>query len=173
MKLTSTLGVTDTFVQAHAAVLLEWEGIEHHLLVIFSALVRAASPEVSSTAFHRATTLKTRLTMIDAAARVFLKDGDLYLEWRALSDRVSAEAKHSGLALFASVQNTHPGKEISPPFESTGHEVAANPNDVNDLRQIRQWRDGFRSLAADLHGFLARVENALAIAGAPPPLSEV
>ena len=161
------------FLQAHTGMLLEWEGVEHHLLVIFAALVRAASPEVSSAVFHPATTVKTRLTMIDAAARVFLRDGELYLEWRALSDRVSAEAKHSGLALFAAVQNTDARYEISPRLESTGHDVAANPNDAYDLRQIRQWRDRYRSLAADLHGFLARVENALAIAGAPPRLSEV
>ena len=162
-----------TFVQAHTGLLLEWEGVEHHLLVIFSALVRSALPEIRSALFDSATTLKTRLTMIDAAARVFLPDGDLYLEWRALSDRVSAEAKHSGLALFASVPNTDTGYEISPRFESTRHQVAANPNDAYDLGQIGQWRERVRSLAADLHGFLARVENALAIAGAPPRLSEV
>lgn len=147
------------FVQAHTGMLLEWEAVEHHLLVIFSALVRGASSEVSSEVFHPATTVKTRLTMIDAAARVFLRDGDLYLEWRALSDRVRAEAKQSGFALFASVQNANAGYEI--------------PDDACDLRQIRLWREGIRSLAADLHDFLARVENALAIAGAPPRLSEV
>lgn len=111
--------------------------------------------------------------MIDAAAKVFLKDGDLYLKWRALSDRVSAQAKHSRLDLFASVQNTVTGNEIFPRIESTSHDVAADPNDAYDLQQIRQWREGFRSLAGDLRDFLDRVENALAIAGAPPRLSEV
>jgi len=147
------------FVQAHTGMLLEWEGVEDQLRAIFSALVRSASSEVRSEIFHPATTVKTRLYMIDAAARVFLRDGDLYREWRALSDRVSAEAKQSGLALFASVQNTDAGYEI--------------PNDAYDLRQVRQWREIFRSLAVDLHDFLTRVENALAIAGAPPRLSKV
>ena len=139
--------------------LLEWEGVEHQLLVIFSALVRAASSEVSSKLFHPVTTVKTRLTMIDAAAKVFLHDGDLYLEWRTLSGRVSAEAKRSGFAHFGSVQDTDAGNEV--------------PNDAYTLRHIKQWREGIRSVAADLHDFLARLENALAIAGAPPPLSEV
>jgi hypothetical protein len=139
--------------------LLEWEGVEDQLLAIFSALVRSASSEVRSEIFHPATTVKTRLYMIDAAARVFLRDGDLYLEWRALSDRVSTEAKQSGLASFARVQDTDAGYEI--------------PSHAYDLRQIGQWREGIRSLAAELHDFLARVENALAIAGAPPRLSEV
>lgn len=150
------------FVEAHTGVLLEWEAVEQRLFFIFSSLVRAASPEVTSAIFHAVMTLKTRLTMIDAAARVFLKDGDLYLRWRALSDRVSAEAKRRNrLTFIASVQDTNTGNEISPRFESTGHEVTANQNDAYDIRQIRQWRDDFRALGADLHSFLERVEAAL------------
>jgi hypothetical protein len=139
--------------------LLEWEGVEHHLLAIFSALVRGASPEVRSEAFHPATIVRTRLTMIDAAAKVFLPDGALYLEWKALSDRVSAAARSIAFAPFASAQNTDAGYEL--------------PNEVYDLKKIRQWRKGIRALAAELQNFLARVENAVAIAGAPPRLSAI
>ena len=147
------------FVQVHAGMLLAWEGVEHYLLAIFSALVQGASSEVRSEAFHPATTVKTRLTMIDAAAKVFLHDGALYLEWKALSDRVSAAAGNIGLASFASAQNTDAGHAL--------------PSEAYDLRQIRRWRKGIRSLAAELRDFLARVENAVAIAGAPPRLSEI
>lgn len=163
------------FVEAHTRAVLEWDAIEQRLFLIFSALVRAASPEVTSAVFHSVVALKTRLTMIDAAVRVFLRDGDLYLEWRTLHERVSGEAKHRNrLALFASVQKLNSSNDSPHHFElSSIFDVAAAPREDYDAQQIRAWHDGFRSLAADLHGFLTRVEKALATAGASPRLSEV
>lgn len=150
----------DAFMEAHARAVFEWETVEQKLLYIFSALVRSASPAVSTAIFHVVVNLHTRLNMIDAAAKTFLTDPGLAAEWAALRERVSATSKHRDrLALFAAAVD--PGAETSPRRRATDFDMVTTSTDAVDLWQVRQWHEEFQVLAEELDRFTDRLEAAL------------
>ena len=146
----------DAFMEAHAGAIFEWETVEQKLLYVFSALVRSASPGVSTAIFHVVVNLHTRLNMIDAAAKTFLTDAGLSEEWTILRERVNATSKHRNrLALIAGGSDT--GTRTSPRRRATDFDVITTSMAQVDIRQVREWRSEFEDLAAELHRFLDRV----------------
>ena len=150
----------DAFMEAHARAVFEWENVEQKLLYIFCALVRSASPAVSTAIFHVVVNLHTRLNMIDAAAKTFLADPDLAAEWAALRERVSTISKHRDrLALFTAASD--PGAKTSPRRRATDLDIVTSSTEDVDLGQVRKWHGEFQVLAAELDRFMDSVEAAL------------
>ena len=148
------------FMETHARAMFEWEAVEQKLLYVFSALVRSASPAVSTAIFHVVVNLHTRLNMIDAAAKTFLTDPDLAAQWVALRERVSATSKHRDrLALFTAASD--PATKTSPRRRATDFDMVTISTEDVDLRQLREWHGEFQVLAAEIDRFLDRVESAL------------
>ena len=148
------------FTEAHARALFEWETVERKLLYVFSALVRSASPAVSTAMFHVVVNLHTRLNMIDAAAKTFLTDTALSSEWTMLRERVNATSRHRN-RLVLSTAAPNKGAKISPRRWATDLDWATTSSEEIDLRQVGIWHSEFQDLAGELHHFLDRVEAAL------------
>ena len=150
----------EAVLEAHARALFEWETVEQKLLYVFSALVRSASPAVSTAIFHVVVNLHTRLTMIDAAAKTFLTDAGLAAEWTALRERVNSASKsRNRLALFTAT--TPDTGAQTPRRRASDFDVIATAAEEVDLGQVKEWHGEFQILAADLQRFLVRVEAAL------------
>jgi hypothetical protein len=80
-----------TFLAAIGRAIVEWQDIEHHVFAVFRALVRPTKTQVPlSNAFHTVVVLKTKLDMIDAAAKAALEieHESLYEKWRALGKKI-------------------------------------------------------------------------------------
>jgi len=149
----------EAFMETHARAMFEWETVEQKLLYIFSALVRSASPAVSTAIFHVVVNLHTRLNMIDAAAKTFLTDPDLAADWVALRERVIATSRHRDrLALFTAASD--PGAKTSPRRRATDFDMVTTSTEDVDLRQVKEWRGEFQVLAAELDRYMDRVEAA-------------
>jgi hypothetical protein len=150
----------EAFTEAHASAIFEWETVERKLLYVFSALMRSASPGVSTAISHVVVNLHTRLNMIDAAAKTFLTDSGLSSEWTVLRERVNAMSRHRNrLALSTAVPNM--GAKTSPRRRATAFDLATTSAEEVDVRQVGIWHSEFQDLAAELHLFLDRVEAAL------------
>ena len=146
--------------EAHARAIFEWETVEQKLLYVFSALVRSASPGVSTAIFHVVVNLHTRLSMIDAAAKTFLADTGLSAEWTLLRERVNATSKHRNrLALSGGAPST--GAKTSPRRRATDFDLATGSSEEVDLPQVRKWHREFQDLAEELHRLIDRVEASI------------
>ena len=70
----------DDFLKTLATALLNWQGIESNLFLIFNFLVGPhPNPAVLSSVYHSVVSINTRREMVDAAATVVLKNNQ-YLD---------------------------------------------------------------------------------------------
>jgi hypothetical protein len=154
----------DDFLKALATALLNWQGVESNLFLIFNFLVGPhPNPAVLSSVYHSVVSINTRREMVDAAAAVILKE-NLYLkEWEKLSERIRKRAKirnklaHFGLAFHTDTKGKTKALLIPSIFDVRDkikdHEY--------DIKQIIEWNKLFNSLVADLSKFLDNLPSML------------
>jgi hypothetical protein len=82
----------DAFFAAIGAAIIAWQSLEGEMAHLFSHLLASRAGLAASAVFYHIKNNKTRLEMLDIAARISLgfKDrGDLLAEWQALSKSVA------------------------------------------------------------------------------------
>jgi hypothetical protein len=82
----------DAFFAAIGAAIIAWQSVEREMAHLFSHLLASRAGLAASAVFYHIKNNKTRLEMLDIAAKISLgfKDrGDLLAEWQALSKSVA------------------------------------------------------------------------------------
>jgi hypothetical protein len=82
----------DAFFAAIGAAIVAWQSVEREMAHLFSHLLASRAGLAASAVFYHIKNNKTRLEMLDIAARIslgFTDRGDLLAEWQALSKSVA------------------------------------------------------------------------------------
>lgn len=154
----------DEFLKALATALLNWQGVESNLFLIFNFLVGPhANPAVLSSVYHSVVSINTRREMVDAAAAVILKENPYLKEWEKLSEEIRKRAKvrnklaHFGLAFHTDIKGKT--KALLKPSIFDVRDKIKDPE--YDIEQIIEWNKLFNSLVAGLSKFLNNLPSVL------------
>jgi len=104
----------------------------------------------------------TRRKMVDAAAKVVLKDNKYLKEWTKLSRKIEGESKNRNrIAHFGLISHTNSKRKTETYLLKPSIFNVANQDREYDIKQIKVWQKSFNSLAADMSKFLNNLPAAL------------
>lgn len=150
------------FAVVHSTALVYWSHVEARLFIIFGRLLRSRSRKAMSAVYHSVINVKTRLEMIDAAAKVTMHDAALLSDWGRLLDRIrERSSRRNDLAHFMLVQS----RDGTPTtvLRSSIFDSRAGKEREYSIKQIKEISDSFVALKDDLDGFLKKLR------ALPPP----
>lgn len=152
----------DQFLMSFASALLSWQPIEHNLFLIFNFLAGPhKTPAVLSAIYYTSGTVKPQLKMVDAVAKVVLKDNPYLAEWENLERKISnSMEKRNYLAHFSLTRHSSKDKE-SFFLKPSMFNIKAHHERDYGIESINAWRESFVTLENEMSTFLDNLPNEL------------
>ncbi len=146
------------FFEAIGRAVLQWQRVERSLGVIYLWLIRGEM-HLAAAAYHQIIGLNARLSMIDAAIKLALKDDSLGNEWKKLYPEVRRQARRRNILVHSDPfvnwsENGPHTLELGRAMFDTRDKGERIDYDLND---VVEFGESFVELATKLDSFSDRI----------------